>query len=76
MVVKKPKLRKDYTKSENLEDLACKFDHLEGRKRLCICSTAFLLFKMEVKASASIDHAFDSDTFMEFPVRNNGIFYH
>uniref|UniRef100_A0A915EVF9 IRS-type PTB domain-containing protein n=1 Tax=Ditylenchus dipsaci TaxID=166011 RepID=A0A915EVF9_9BILA len=52
MVIKKPKLKKS----------------MEGRRRLCICSTSFLLFNMEAKPTYNPDAAFDKNSFIDLPL--------
>lgn len=69
VIVKKPKLRKDYAKAEKIEDLAEKLAEIQGRKRLCISTTCFLLFKMGVYSTSDPDQPFDKETYTELPVR-------
>uniref|UniRef100_A0AC34GPH4 IRS-type PTB domain-containing protein n=1 Tax=Panagrolaimus sp. ES5 TaxID=591445 RepID=A0AC34GPH4_9BILA len=67
-IVKKPKLRKDYAKEEKIDDLAEKLAEIQGRKRLCISATCFLLFKMGVRPSSDPDQPFDKETYTELPI--------
>ena len=74
-VVRKPKLRKEYAKSENIEDLADKLAEIQGRKRLCISQTSFLIFKMGVLATSEADQPFDREMYTELPVSGVSIFH-
>jgi hypothetical protein len=67
-IVKKPKLRKEYGKEEKIDDLAEKLAEIQGRKRLCISTTSFLLFKMGVHPSSDPDQPFDKEAFTELPI--------
>jgi hypothetical protein len=67
-IVKKPKLRKDYAKDEKIDDLAEKLAEIQGRKRLCISATCFLLFKMGVHPSSDPDQPFNKEAYTELPI--------
>ncbi|KAI1723494.1 PTB domain (IRS-1 type) domain-containing protein [Ditylenchus destructor] len=64
-VIRKPKLRKEYNKSEQVEDLGSKRPSMIGRRRLCICPTSFLLFAMEAKPTNNVDVPFDKQSFVD-----------
>lgn len=68
LITKKPKLRRDYSKFNNIDDLAAKHTSLEGRRRLCIHPSSVLLFKMAVNPAASVENPFDKDNFINLPV--------
>jgi hypothetical protein len=67
-IIKRPKLRKDYAKDEKIDDLAEKLAEIQGRKRLCISATCFLLFKMGVHPSSDPDQPFDKEAYTELPI--------
>ncbi|KAE9555378.1 hypothetical protein FO519_001390 [Halicephalobus sp. NKZ332] len=67
-IIKRPKLRKDYPKIEKVEDLADKLADIQGRRRLCISPTCFLLFKMKVSPTADGDQPFEKESYTELPL--------
>lgn len=68
LITKKPKLRRDYSKINNIDDLAAKYTSLEGRRRLCIHPPSILLFKMAANPTTSVENPFDKDNFINLPV--------
>ena len=67
-IIKRPKLRKEYPKTEKVEDLADKLADIQGRKRLCILPTCFRLFKMKISPTANEDQPFEKESYTELPV--------
>lgn len=67
-ILKKPKLRKDVAKFEKCDDLVDKLADIQGRKRLCVSATSFLLFKMGAIPTTDKDQPYDKDSFVELPV--------
>lgn len=68
MVIRKPKLPKEYNNPEQIDDLVLKRQHLSGRHRLCICSNSFLLFDMNANPTSNVDEPFKKENFIDLPV--------
>uniref|UniRef100_A0A914SEY8 Uncharacterized protein n=1 Tax=Parascaris equorum TaxID=6256 RepID=A0A914SEY8_PAREQ len=70
-MVKLPKLRKKSKSDEKMEDLVSKYDHLLGKKRLCMYPHSMVIVKRGVTASENAVPPLRNGEFTEFPV---GIF--
>uniref|UniRef100_A0A7E4VS91 IRS-type PTB domain-containing protein n=1 Tax=Panagrellus redivivus TaxID=6233 RepID=A0A7E4VS91_PANRE len=69
VAIKKPKLKRE-VKREKMHDLVEATANLQGRRRLCVTPTSYMLFKMEVLANASpeTDQYYEKSSFYEFPI--------
>uniref|UniRef100_A0A915AB56 Insulin receptor substrate 1 n=1 Tax=Parascaris univalens TaxID=6257 RepID=A0A915AB56_PARUN len=67
-MVKLPKLRKKSKSDEKMEDLVSKYDHLLGKKRLCMYPHSMVIVKRGVTASENAVPPLRNGEFTEFPV--------
>jgi len=69
LVMARPKFKKDKEDgSAKVDDLVGKHPEMEGHRRLCICPTSFLLFRMEAKPTFSVDVPFNKTDFTDLPL--------